>query len=47
MSLTLYIDVREADEYHAHHIPNSINIPLTKLHHLQIRQSRQNGKSLF
>lgn len=27
----LIIDVREADEWHNHHIPNSINIPLEQL----------------
>ncbi len=31
MSQKLIIDVRETDEYEAHHIPGSINIPLSKI----------------
>lgn len=47
MSDRLIIDVREPDEYRSHHIPNSINIPLTQLANLHHQREILAGKPLY
>lgn len=46
MTTKIIIDVREPDEYKAHHIPNSINIPLTTLHQLDNYTTLLSDKTL-
>ncbi len=47
MKEKIYIDVREADEYQAQHIPNSLNIPLSKLDQLKNYRTLLEGKPVY
>ncbi len=46
MTQKIYIDVREPDEYHSEHIPNSLNIPLSSISTIKNYQPLLAGKEV-